>query len=141
MKKYKTKQRDKLIEYFQRDVHRSISAQDIYQDLNNDVAEEVISLSAIYRNLAEMEKEQLLCKVSKHGETRALYQYVHPSACSGVIHLKCEQCNETLHLDRNVSQMIFSMAEDQFQFLLNNSSAYLYGKCSLCAQKTVNLSS
>ncbi len=135
MKKYRTKQRDKLIEYFERDVHRSVSAQDIYRELNEEEQGELISLSAIYRNLAEMEKEQLLCKVSKNGETRALYQYVHPTGCCGVIHLKCEECEETLHLDKSVSQMIFSMAQNQFQFFLNGSSAYLYGKCSLCTQK------
>ncbi len=130
MKKYKTKQREKLLSLLRRNGHRSFSAQALFEEYSD----EGISLSAIYRNLAEMEQEGLICKVSKKGEKRALYQYVNPAECCGHIHLICADCEETIHLSKSVSQLVFNLSEEEFQFSINSSAAYLYGKCANCSQ-------
>ncbi len=134
MSKYKTEQRKKLITLFENSPHRTLSAQDIASSFD----EQEVSISAIYRNLSEMVAEGLLCKVSGQNRSGSLYQYVDPEHCAGVVHFKCECCDATFHLDRNISQMIINIAKDHHGFSVNGSAAFLYGKCANCSQKLVD---
>lgn len=132
MNKYSTEQRKKLVELFEANPHHTFSAQDIATALQD----QDISTSAIYRNLSEMVKEGLLCKVSEKNRTGSLYQYVDPNHCVGIIHFKCEICGATFHLSRNISQMIMGVALDDHAFHVNGSSAFLYGICHNCHAQT-----
>lgn len=131
MSKYQTEQRKKLISLFKNKQHHTLSVHDIYLALE----ENDISMSAIYRNLSEMVNEGLLCKVSEQNRSGSLYQYVDPDHCAGIIHFKCESCDATFHLDKSISQMIISIAQEHHGFTVNGSSAFLYGKCENCSQK------
>lgn len=134
MSKYKTEQRKKLISLFENNPHQTFSAQDIATFFKDDG----ISLSAIYRNLSEMINEEILCKVSEKKRSGTLYQYIDPVHCAGVIHFKCQSCDNTFHLNRAISQMIINVAKEEFAFSVNGSAAFLYGKCDKCSQKHVN---
>ncbi len=129
MNKYSTEQRKKLISLFEGNPHQTFSAQDIAASLYD----QGISTSAIYRNLSEMVKDGLLCKVSEKNRAGSLYQYMDPNHCAGVIHFKCENCGATFHLDRNISQMIMGVALDNHGFKVNGTSAFLYGICEKCS--------
>ncbi len=130
MSKYQTEQRQILLELFKSSEHKSFSAVDIFNELKNDD----ISISAIYRNLKEMESDKLICKVNQKGRSETLYHYVNPKSCIGVIHFKCENCENTYHLNKHISSMISNIAKDEFNFSLNSSGTFLYGKCPKCAQ-------
>ncbi len=130
MAKYQTEQRKRLISFFENSNHRTLSAQEIYSELGD----QDISISAIYRNLAEMEKDGLLCKISEKNRQGALYQYVNPDTCMGIIHLKCQSCQSTFHLNKHVSQMIIGLAQDDFNFTVNDAAAVIYGQCKNCSQ-------
>ncbi|MFI3326432.1 MAG: transcriptional repressor [Clostridia bacterium] len=134
MSKYITEQRKVLTTLFKNNNHRTFSAAEVQQILSD----KDVSISAIYRNLSEMEKEGLLCKVSEKNRQGTLYQYVDPEHCAGIIHFKCQSCDATYHLDRNISQMIMAVAKDAFSFQVNGSSAFLYGQCADCSQKLTN---
>lgn len=131
MSKYQTEQRKKMINLFENCPHQTLSAQDIL----SHIQDQDISISAIYRNLSEMVKDGILCKVSEKNRSGSLYQYVDPNHCAGIIHFKCDSCDATYHLDRNISQMLIGIAQDNFSFELNGSAAFLYGKCKNCSQK------
>ncbi len=128
MNKYQTDQRQKLLQLFQNSGHDYFSALDIFNSLNS----EDISMSAIYRNIKDMENEGVICKVNEKGRQEALYHYVNPESCLGVVHLKCEKCKNTYHLNRHISNMITCIAKDVFNFSLNNAGAFLYGVCDKC---------
>ncbi len=130
MSKYNTEQRQKMLELFKNSEHQSFSAGDILEKCGNDD----ISISAIYRNLKTMENEGLICKVIDNKRPEALYHYVNPQICHGIIHLKCENCQNTYHLNRHISAMLINLAEDEFKFSVNGSAAFLYGKCDNCSQ-------
>ncbi len=119
-----------MLVIFEESNHHSFSAQEIAQLLKS----ENVSMSAIYRNLADMEKSGLICKVSEKNRSGALYQYINPHSCRGIIHLKCESCDQTYHLDKCVSDMIFAMAEKNFNFHLSSSMPMLVGQCEKCRQ-------
>lgn len=97
-----------------------------------------ISKSAVYRNVAEMEKEGLLCRISEKNRQETLYQYVDPEHCCDIVHLKCETCNNTFHMNKHVSRLIFNMAMDDYNFKVNAKTALLYGECATCSQKKMN---
>ncbi len=93
MSNYQTTQRKKLFTVFSNNVHKTFSAQDLYELLKN----ENISLSAIYRNLTAMEKNQQIVKVLDKNRKENCYQYFDKAQCSDIIHLKCKICAVTLH--------------------------------------------
>lgn len=124
-----------MLVLFQESNHHSLSAQEIAQLLKDDN----VSMSSIYRNLAEMEKSGLICKVSEKNRAGALYQYINPDSCRGIIHLKCENCDQTYHLEKCVSDMIFAMAESSFQFHLSSSMPILFGQCHECKNRNTKI--
>ncbi len=130
MNRYQTEQRKKLLKLFKDREHCSLSAQDVY----NELADKEISMSAIYRNLADMENEGLICRVEEKNRTGALYHYVNPSSCVGIIHLKCRSCDCTVHLNEHISKMVIGIARDDYKFNVNNCGAYIYGQCENCSQ-------
>ncbi len=130
MNKYNTEQRQKLLEFFVNSEHQSFSAADILEKCSNYD----ISLSAIYRNLKLMEDEGIICKVVDNKKSEALYHYIKPLSCVGVIHLRCECCKNTYHINKHISNLIFNIAKDELNFSINSTTAFLQGKCESCSQ-------
>ena len=130
MIKYQTEQRKILLSLFEKDNHKSYSVNEIV----SAISDAGISPSAIYRNLKYLEKDGIICKINDPKQSEARYHYLSPHDCVGVIHLKCEVCDEIYHLNRHVSDMIFALAKDDVNFFLNKSGAFLYGKCGNCSQ-------
>ena len=58
---YKTKQRDVILKFFEKNHDKNFTVTEIFENVKN----ENISLSAIYRNLAELEKAGKVRKLSK----------------------------------------------------------------------------
>ena len=133
MIKYQTEQRKVLISLFEKDGHRTYSAHDII----SAIPDAGISLSAIYRNLKALENDGIISKINDPKQAEARYHYLNKQDCVGVVHLKCENCNQIYHLNRHISDMIFALAKDELNFLLNKSGAFLYGKCKNCSQINV----
>ncbi len=127
---YLTDQRKNLLALFKANLHESFSAKQIYKALDD----ESISISAIYRNIATMEKDGLLCRVASSTNREALYQYLDPHSCAGVIHLVCDKCSKTQHLDKEVSNILIGTANENFGFKVNEQMVMIYGLCKNCSQ-------
>ena len=134
MIKYHTEQRKILLSLFEQDSHKTYSAHDILEC----IPDAEISISAIYRNLKALETEGIICKTNDPKQSEARYHYLNPNNCIGVIHLKCEVCHKIYHLNRHISNMIFNFVDDDLDFSLNKSGAFLYGRCSTCSQIDVD---
>lgn len=130
MIKYNTEQRKVLLTLFEKDHHKTYSAHEILES----IADSGISLSAIYRNLKTMEDEGLICKTNDPKQSEARYHFIKAHDCMGVIHLKCEICDQIYHLNRTISNMIFSLACDDMNFSINKAGAFLYGRCDKCSK-------
>ncbi len=128
MSKYNTQQRKLMIDFFKNHAHKTSSVNEICEVLN----EQGVSTSSVYRNIAQMEEEGIVRRVSEKNRKGALYQYIDPEHCIGVVHLICEECNVTYHLNRHISQMVANLALENHNFRLNEQSAVLYGKCENC---------
>ncbi len=85
-----------------------------------------------------MEKEGVLCRVTNIMYPReTFYQYIDPEKCCGSLHLICNICNDSLHLDKHVSKLISGVALDSHGFAVNEEKSVIYGTCENCSQLSI----
>lgn len=126
---YKTKQRERIARFFEENPDQAFSAEDIASVLN----EEGVSLSAIYRNLAALEKERKVRKFTKAGSREAYYQMVDCDHCRGHIHMHCVECGKTSHLDDSSASALLQDVLTGSSFSVDAGATVLYGVCGDCA--------
>lgn len=128
MKKYDTRQRDDLLRFLNRHPDQPLSARQIAQALS----EQPVSLSAVYRNLSQLEAEGLVRKSVKPGGREAVYRYTGAPECRSHLHLSCIRCGKTFHMDaERTVQLARAMAERE-GFELDLPGTVLYGVCRNC---------
>lgn len=128
MKKYDTRQRDYLISFLNQHPDQLLSVRQIAQEL----CAQQISLSAVYRNLSQLEAEGLIRKSVKAGSRESYYQYVGAEDCHSHLHLSCTRCGKTFHMDaERTAQLTRAMSELE-GFDLDILKTVLYGICQNC---------
>lgn len=128
MAKYLTKQRKILQDYLDERVDQELSAKKVAEDLSS----QGVSLSAIYRNLAELEKEKAVVQCHKEGSREFFFRYISPEDCLTCFHLSCRVCSKTEHIHTDQSQMIQNLIENQFHFTVDMPNSVFYGVCEAC---------
>lgn len=131
MKNYDTRQRDLLVAFLEQHPDQLLSVQQIAQALH----EQQISLSAVYRNLSQLETKGLIRKSMKSGGRAAYYQYIGTPDCHSHLHMTCTCCGKTFHMNsEHTARLTRAMAElDGFDLDILNT--VLYGICQSCHQK------
>lgn len=128
---YETKQREILFEFFKKNKDKNFSAEQIFEELKN----ENISLSAIYRNLSELEKNGSVRKVLKSGSRTAFFQFVDCDECKNHIHIMCSHCGKASHLTDEESKIFANQLLKDENFNLNIKDTVLYGTCKNCTKR------
>jgi len=128
MAKYKTSQRKNLTDFLKNNPDKRFSVKEIYEALEDSS----ISLSAVYRNVSELEKDGIINRFAKDGSREITYQYVHCEECRNCLHLTCVRCGKTFHMDKNQAEAISSALKTTEGFELNRAKTVLYGSCSEC---------
>ena len=122
MKNYSTKQRAILTEFLEKHTDECLSTAEII----SGVAEHGISESAVYRNLASLESEGKLRRVSKAGDRKTYYQYVDCCDCKGKIHLSCIKCGRTSHLTARTGNLLTENLASDSDFLIDKKETIIY---------------
>lgn len=128
MKKYDTRQRDYLISFLNQHPDQLLSARQIAQEL----CAQQISLSAVYRNLSQLEAEGLIRKSIKAGSRESYYQYVGAEDCHSHLHLSCTRCGKTFHMDAERTAQLTRAMSELDGFDLDILKTVLYGICQNC---------
>lgn len=128
MAKYNTKQRTALLNFLEQHADEVFSAREIAEVLS--VVH--ISVSAVYRNLSELEAEGKIHKRSKSGSREAYYQYINAKSCKGCLHLSCKQCGKTFHMDTDIAERLTAQLDLVNGFSLDKGNTVLYGVCEDC---------
>lgn len=128
MKKYDTRQRDYLISFLNQHPDQLLSARQIAQEL----CAQQISLSAVYRNLSQLEAEGLIRKSVKAGSRESYYQYVGAEDCHSHLHLSCTRCGKTFHMDAERTAQLTRAMSELDGFDLDILKTVLYGICQNC---------
>lgn len=123
-----TKQRKALLAFLSAHADEELSARQLETALS-DVG---VSISAVYRNLSDLEKEGKIRRVSKSGVREVLYQYIDSDVCRGFLHLSCEKCGKTYHMNMRGTEMLMNSLEQSDKFFINKANTVLYGVCKDC---------
>lgn len=130
MPKYATRQRAALLRFLADHADESLSASEIAQALS----QENISRSAVYRNLAELEAEGKVCRVSQGGSREALYRFTDAEECRECLHMTCVRCGRTYHMaDLDADNLVRALIRNE-GFRVDKASTVLYGTCSACRE-------
>jgi len=132
MATYMTKQRKILLDYLSRNSDKQLSAEDIFEGLRAFGLLENISLSAVYRNLAELESGNMVRRSSMEGQRKVLYQYVGAEKCRNELHLACKKCGKTIHVDHKVAEALIENIAEIQEFTIDKKDTVLYGTCKEC---------
>ena len=128
MSKYMTKQRKLLLDFLKAHPDVALSAGQI----SSAVQGEPISASAVYRNLAELEAEGKVRRLSRPGSREVFFRYMDASECRGCLHLSCTKCGRTFHMHALGAVRLERDVAQNDQFLLDRSETVLYGVCRDC---------
>ncbi|MBR1481650.1 MAG: transcriptional repressor [Ruminococcus sp.] len=131
MPKYMTRQRKALLTLLSRHADEELSAKQIESALST----QGVSISAVYRNLSELEKEGKIRRVSKSGTREVFYCYTDGSACKDQLHLSCEKCGRTYHMNMPGVEMLMNNLEQSDEFTIDKANTVLYGVCKSCQKK------
>jgi len=126
MTNYVTEQRKELIDFFKSNPDVAFSAKEIAARMPG------VSLSAIYRNLARLEKNGEISRSVKDGCREIYYSYVASEHCRGCLHLTCEKCGTTVHMSHIISDNMISALTALDGFTIDNKKSVIYGICSKC---------
>lgn len=128
MSKYMTRQRKAMLSYLGSHADELFCAQEIAEAL----ADEGVSLSAVYRNLAELEAEGRVRRASRENAREVYYQFIGADECRGCLHLQCKKCGRTFHMDAAGAEQLKSVLEKSEGFALDKGDTVLYGLCEVC---------
>ena len=131
MPKYMTKQRKALLNYLSMHADERLSA----KQLEDALKSEGISISAVYRNLSELEREDKVRRVNNSGSREVFYQYTDGAHCKDCLHLSCEKCGKTYHMNSAVAQTLIENLAQSDEFTIDKANTVLYGVCGDCRKK------
>ena len=128
---YNTKQRRALLAFLGEHPDKLLTA----RQMADALAEKQISLSAVYRNLAQLEAEEKVRRSSKSGTREVYYQYLDAESCKGALHMSCVKCGRTFHMASGNAVLFAKHLAQSEQFTLDAADTILYGTCSDCKEK------
>ena len=131
MATYSTRQRQIISDYLSRNTDSLLPAETIVEHF----AEYGVSRSTVYRNLAKLEAEGRIKKLSIEGSGRVFYQYHDPEGCRGAIHLACKVCGKSLHADPSIADSFVKSIENAQEFAVDRGDTVIYGTCRACLSK------
>ena len=125
---YNTEQRAALLAFLNENSDKTFSAKEIALALKG----KSISKSSVYRNLAELEAERKIKRVTKAGSKESFYQFFDNSSCKNHIHLSCTKCGKIFHLESEQTERLVSEVEAADGFEISRGETTLYGICKDC---------
>ena len=128
MSRYVTRQRKALLTWLRARPDELFTAQEIAEAMRA----EAISLSAVYRNLSDLEAEGQVRRSARGGEREMRYQFMAAERCRGCLHLCCTQCGRTFHMNGAGAAALAQAVEQSENFALDCAETILYGLCGAC---------
>lgn len=130
MKVYSTKQRKSLSDYLLSHRDEEMTAAEIAAALRG----EGISLSAVYRNLASLEEEGLVQRITRAGDRKIFFRFSGAEECREHIHLRCRKCGKTFHMDMGTTDLLDETVAENCGFKMDRAETVINGVCGDCGK-------
>lgn len=131
MSKYNTKQRKTLLSFLGLNADKPLTA----SDMANALSGEEISLSAVYRNLSELEDEGKVKRLTVGGSKKIYYRYIGAKECEKHLHLSCSKCGKTFHMNLPTTNAVIGEVMSSSDFKVDSANTVLYGVCGKCLKQ------
>ena len=131
MSKYSTKQRKALLSLLCDNADKPLSAADMAKLLQS----EGMSLSAVYRNISDLEKDGKVQRLTVGGSKRVYYRYTGAKECEKHLHLSCFKCGKTFHMDTPLTNTVINDVLTGSDFKVDSANTVLYGVCRKCMDR------
>ena len=131
--KYKTKQRESIINCLMLHEGQHITASDICAYFKENGMS--VGQSTVYRQLESLVDEGVIKKYIIDPNTPACFEYIHPEASfkeEVFFHCKCEKCGKLIHLHCDELKEIESHLYKHHNFKINPLRTVFYGICDEC---------
>ena len=131
--KYKTRQKEMLIDYLSSVEGEHITANDVCEFFKSQG--ETIGQSTIYRHLESLVDEGIINKYVIDANSPACFEYVgRESHLAGEVcfHCKCEKCGCLIHLHCDELSEIGKHLYNEHHFKLDPKRTVFYGLCENC---------
>ncbi len=129
--RYKTKQRESLLGYFETVPGVHVTAGEVFEYFKSQGSP--IGRSTIYRQLEIMVDEGIVKKYIIDGNSPACFEYVgadgHEDIC---FHCKCEKCGKLIHLSCDQISEMQTHLLTEHRFRLDPARTVFYGLCEQC---------
>lgn len=126
---YRTQQRKLLANFLMEHPDRFFTPQEVYEEIGG----EAISLSAVYRNMATLEKDGSVVRRPSGNKNENAYRFIHGKNCAGHIHMVCEKCGRITHISHELSDTV-EKSLFASGFKLDKARTMLYGVCDECSK-------
>lgn len=137
---YQTKQKARILSYFETHPDRHFTAAEIVQAMVADGAP--IGAATVYRQLDRLEQSGLLRRYITDDRSSACWQYGGEAAkagtCHAHFHLKCTACGVLIHLDCDHLAEITAHLQNDHGFTVAPERTTFYGICEQCSTKAVS---
>lgn len=138
--KYKTRQREYLIEYLKTVEGQHITAADVCAYFEKEGIP--IGQSTVYRQLENLVEEGIINKYIIDATSPACFEYpqnirqVEGKEC---FHCKCEKCGALIHLQCEELAMIRGHLIEHHAFILDPLRTVFYGICQNCSDPSLQI--
>lgn len=130
--KYKTKQREILINYLKTSTGQHITAGDVCDYFKKSGSE--IGQSTVYRQLESLVDEGVINKYTVDATSPACFEYMGEGSHKGetCFHCKCEKCGKLIHLHCEELEEIGAHLMSDHSFKVDPIRTVIYGLCEAC---------
>ena len=117
-----------LLEYLSQHADETVSAKQIAAAIGDSA----ISISAVYRNLAALEKIGKIRRITKQGNRKVFYRFIGGEHCVDRIHLSCKKCGKMYYMDLETTNQLISGIARKSRFAVDKADTVLVGTCANC---------
>lgn len=131
MKRYKTAQGERLLDFFRRNHDKSYTVEEIVEALCG----EGIGKSTVYRRVGALLESGEIRRFESPDKRGFTYQYAGlRDTCEDHFHLRCVSCDKLIHVECSELDELRGHISREHGFLIGGS-AIINGLCSDCAMK------
>ena len=134
--KYKTKQREALLEYLKETQGRHVTVSELCEHFVQ--AGSPIGQTTVYRHLEQMVQEGVVRKFFIDLNSPACFAFVcedEKPAVENCFHAKCEKCGKLIHLHCEELKFLQEHLREHHRFELDPRRTVLYGVCEACQEQ------
>jgi len=128
---YKTKAREKIIEFLKEHLEQRFTAREIYEAVCNSDAQ--VNRTTIYRNLDRLCDNGELMRFKEPNQEAWYYQYsTDHEHCDKHMHAQCSVCGRIFHLDKPFVEVFADEMFKEYGLDVSPADTIILGRCRKC---------